>query len=163
MTRLNWILTISLAWLGITSCAARQPSVHETTPHEHKHPFTEVIGDYHLRLVVDHDEGKMALLFEDIKEEPARLVHLEWIYGRVLLPDGAVKDVYFKPTRPMRHKFIHKHHRHMRFRLAGTYVVQTDWLKSNPRFELQVPLLFKGKEYKLIYNYEMPSSAGPSD
>lgn len=163
MKRIVGILMFFSVLSGMVSCAARQPSVHELTPHQHKYPFTEVIGDYHLRLVVDHVEGEMFFLFVDISESLIKLVRLERIRGQVLLPDGTIKEENFRPTRLSSHKHIRKKHLQRRSRLAGIYIVQADWLKTSPKFELQVSVPFEGRKYELTFHYEMPSISKPSN
>jgi len=140
--------------LWIAGCASEKPkTAHEATPHEHKYPFTKVMGDYHAQLVVDHDKGQMFLLFTDITEEPVKLLRLESIYGGATLPDGTKRDVAFRSTEPLSHKFIHKYHSHMIHRRAGTYIAESDWVKINRAFDLQVTIPFEGRSYDMTYNY----------
>lgn len=144
---------------AMASCAPQQPTVHEITPHEHLYPNTEVLGDYHLRLVVDHNQGKLFLIFEDISEYPVRPVkNLTKIVGTAKLPDGSVKELTFTPTEPPGHKLIHGFHQHARY--AGLYISQADWARRTNNFKLTVIVPFHGREYELSYDYDAKSISG---
>lgn len=146
--------------LAVASWAVPQPTLHETTPHEHRYPNTEVLGDYHLRLVVDRNQGKLFLVFEDISEYPVRPVkNLGKIAGTAKLPDGSDKMLTFIPSEPLGHKFIHKFHEHARY--AGLYVSQADWARTATNFKLTIVVPFHGREYELNYDYDAKSIAKP--
>ncbi len=144
--------------LGCASEAKR--GAHEPLPHSHYYPFTQVMGDYHLRLVVDHADGEMALVFEDIAERPVKPVELDRIEGKVTFPDGTVKDETFRPrTIPGKRYFRHRYGSVSRRR--GIYTALGDWIKTAPRFSLDVVVPFKGEDHKLTFQYEAPGGEVP--
>ena len=54
--------------------SGRKKEAIHYSPHTHKYPFTEVMGDYHVRLDVDHANEEMLLIFEDISERKVKLL-----------------------------------------------------------------------------------------
>jgi hypothetical protein len=128
--------------------ATRQPET-EYIVTDHKYPFTEVMGDYHIVLIVDHAEGKMSLVTTDISEKPVTLLHLHSIKGEVLFPDGTVKEVIFRPSPPIIHK-------HVKGRWAGEYIEYGEWLKTTPDFTLHLVIPFKGQKYEITFDYKVP-------
>ena len=94
--------------------------------HPHFFPYTKVLADeYHLRLDVDHPDGKMYLIFEDISEKAVRIMPLKNVAGEVLLPGGKTMVVEFKAvkqgksTRTRRDPLIFS----LKKRKAGRFVV----------------------------------------
>lgn len=149
--------------LGCAPQAKQQ--VTEPAPHPHDYPFTEVIGDYHLRLVVDHADGEMALVFEDISEKPIKLVGFQRIKGEVTLPDGTVKEEIFRAVKTSTHS---RHWTHKRAhpvvskkRLVGIFTAGPEWIKTTPKFALEVIVPFKGRDYQLAFQYEAPAGKVP--
>jgi hypothetical protein len=131
----------------------RQDVTHQIETHPHKYPFTEVINDYHVRLEVDHIDGKMFLIFENISEKPIKFLEMRTIKAEVIFPDNSFREEVFRPIktlfyRPQRRK-------------ASTYVAQDEWLKTTPSFILKVKIPFKEKDYELIFNYEVPGGEIP--
>lgn len=153
-----WLLGTALV-LALIGCGPQRPTLHEITPHEHHYPNTEVLGDYHLRLVVDHSSGELFLIFEDISEYPVRPVkNLERFTGTASLPDGSVKRLTFVPSEPLGHRFIRTRKFHQHARYAGLYMSQADWVKSAESFRLTVTVPFHGRDYELSYDYRSKAS-----
>jgi hypothetical protein len=138
MNRLSFFIALIFIFIA-TGCATdeRQNVTHQIETHPHKYPFTEVMDDYHARLKVDHIDGKMFLIFENISEKPTKLIELRRIRGEVILPNGIVKDEIFSPIRTLFYR--------SQRRRASTYVAQDEWLKTTPSFILKVNVPFEGK------------------
>jgi hypothetical protein len=155
---MNKLRTFTVLVILITGsgCAVeeKQRIIQKPEPHPHRYPFTEVTGNYHVRLEVDHAKGKMLLLFEDISEEPVRLLRLKRIKGKVVLPDGIVKIETFRP-------WPHLHRKRTLRRGAGRYVARGKWIKTTPAFILNVKVHLKGHAYELTFNYEIPGGKIP--
>ncbi|MEW6569757.1 MAG: hypothetical protein AB1390_01075 [Nitrospirota bacterium] len=149
------ILTALTFIILVTGCATEESRnvTHQIERHPHAYPFTEVMDDYHVRLEVDHMEGKMFLIFEDISEKPTKLLELKRIKGELTLPDGTVRNKTFRPIRTLFYR--------PQTRRASTYVVQDEWLKTTPNFILKVEVPFEGKDYELIFNYTVPGGEIP--
>jgi hypothetical protein len=155
MKKKFWPFAASMMLFLPMGCAPQQ-TAQEIAPQPTEYPFTQVMGDYYVRLVVDHVEGEMFLLFENVKEEPVELLRLEGIESEATLPDGAIRREIFQPTEALEHKFIHRYHRHLAERLACCYMVKADWLKTTPNFDLKVKVPFEGQMYDLEYEYRQP-------
>ncbi len=150
---LTAFLLVSLAF-GSTSMA------EEPGAHSHYYPFTKVMGDHHLRLVVDHAYGKMALVFEDIAERPVKPVRLDRINAKIVLPDGTVKEQMFRPrTTPGKRYYNNRYGTHSNKR--GRYVARGDWIKESSKFDVDVVVPFKGEEHRLTFQYEAPGGELP--
>jgi len=124
--------------------------------HPHFYPYTKVLAeDYHLRLLVDHAESEIMLIFEDITENAVRIMPLKTIAAEVLFPGGETKMVEFKAEKNERkgtHRDAHPVLRLNR-RKAGTFVYKADWIKDSPDFSLIVTFPFQGKDYKFVFDY----------
>jgi hypothetical protein len=126
------------------------------TPHPHAYPFTVVLRDYHVRLVVDHATGKMTLIFEDISEEPVNPISARKIFGIVTLPGGRViKETLRAQYRSFRER--------AREHPVGYFTARAEWIKTTPKFELVVTFFFRGRNYELTFNYEVPGGKILSD
>ena len=127
------------------------------TDHPHFFPYTKVLaGDYHLRLVVDHSESEMLLVFEDISEKAVKIMPLKTISAEVLLPGGESKMVKFKAVKDKKKRTSHRDaHPVLRLtkRKAGTFSSNASWLNDSPDFDLIVTFPFQGKDYKFVFNY----------
>jgi len=154
MNKLSILITLFFI-LIVIGCVTegRQDVAHQIETHPHKYPFTEVMDDHHARLEVDHIDGKMFLIFENISEKPTKLIELKRISGEVILPDGTVKDEIFRSIRTLFYR--------PQRRRASTYVAQDEWLKTTPHFILKVKVSFEGKDYELIFNYTVPGGEIP--
>lgn len=143
-----------LAGLG---CATYKEVIEaHATPHPHAYPFTVVLRDYHVRLVVDHAAGKMTLIFEDISEEPVKPVRMEKIIGKVTLPDGnEIKETFRARYRTRRAQF--------KKYPVGSFTARAEWIKATPKFELVVAFFLRGTDYELTFNYEVPGGKIPPD
>ena len=145
-------LTILLLITLLFGCALtdKQKSSHELKAHPHRYPHTEVMGKYHVRLDVVHDEGKMYLTFEDISEEPVKLLTEKKIRGKVKLPDGTIKKEHFHTTKPTYKKRISR----SKGRRVGTYVALGQWLRTEHAFVLEINVRLRGRWYKLSFDYD---------
>ncbi len=147
------------AFFGLSCATTEKTQLTQPPPHSHYYPFTQVIGDYHVRLVVNHTEGELTLIFEDSSEKPVKIVRSRRIKGKAVLPDGTIEDVIFYtskvPWGPRRR------HYHPRKRLAGTYYAQAEWVEITPRFELTAQLPLMGEYYERIFEYEVPGGELP--
>jgi len=81
------VMAFSLSLIPGCTSGGKKEAIHYP-PHTHKYPFTQTMGDYHVRLDVDHTNEKMLLIFEDISERPVKLVNLRSIRGEIITPDG---------------------------------------------------------------------------
>lgn len=133
---------------------ATDKKVKEThvPPHPHYYPFTEVLGEkYHVRLLVDHQTGEVALVFEDISEKPIKLLRLRRIKGKAMLPDGTVKEEIFRAVKVFDHSHWTHRRAHPTFRSkkrwAGNFTNSAEWVKRTPKFKLQVAFPFQGSDH----------------
>lgn len=162
------IIPISLSLILITLGCATANKVKEThvPPHSHYYPFTEGLGEkYHVRLLVDHQTGEAALVFEDISEKPIKLLRLRSIKGKALLPDGTVKEEMFWAVKGLDHSHWTHRRAHPVFRSkkrrTGTFTTSAEWIKTTPKFKLQVAFPFKGSDHELTFRYEVPGGKIP--
>ena len=125
--------------------------------HSHYYPFTQNLADkYHVRLAVDHESGKMMLVFEDVTENEVRLIRVKTIKAEVIFADGKIEETIFRVNK----KFPRSTHRdahpikQLKKRKAGTFVYRADWIKSTPQFDLKVSFPFKKSVYDFVFNYE---------
>ena len=142
-------LVLLVATMAYASGEKREAEDYHQLPHSHILPFTEVMGDYHVRLEVEHKWGRMLLIFEDITENPIKLVDLRSIKGKVTLSDYTEMEVLLLPERSL-------HSKHYSRRLAGIYVNHGKWLKTTPAFTLYVNIPFEGKGHHLTFDYKAP-------
>jgi len=147
------LIPILLLLLGQACATKEEAQMIQPPPHTHYHPFTAVIGDYHVRLVVDHREGELTLIYEDISEKPVKVVSSRSIEGKVLLPDGTIKNVTFHAVKV--HWGRQRRYPPTR-RLAGTFHAEAEWIKTTPKFELVAELPLKGAHYERTFEYEVP-------
>lgn len=148
-------VTLSLLMLlvGLGSASGSRQEVTQPVPHSHRYAFTEVLGDYHVRLIVNHVDGEMALVFEDIAERPVKPVELDSIKGKVIFPDGTVKEEKFRPRKiPGKRYYTHKYGSKSKKR--GIFIVRGKWIRESPAFRLEVTVSFKGKDYEPSFEYE---------
>jgi hypothetical protein len=150
----------TLLFLLAPGCATKEkPQVVQPPPHSHYYPFTQVIGDYHVRLMVNHSKGELTLIYEDISERPVKIVHSRRIKAKAILPDGTIKDVRFYTSRvPWGPR---PRHYHPSQRLAGIYYARAEWVKSSPKFELTAELPLEGEYYERTFRYEVPGGEIP--
>ncbi len=148
------MLLFYLAGMGCASKSKQQ--LPEPLPHSHYYPFTEVIGEYHLRLIVDHREGNMALVFEDFAERPVKPVKYDSINGKITFPDGTVKEEKFIAKINLCSRYCRRYYsRKYGFpRQRGVFTSEAKWLKTTPTFNLEVTVPFNGKDYALTFQYE---------
>ena len=137
--------------LPFSSFAAEQ----SITDHPHHYPYTKVLADeYHLRLVVDHNESRLALVFADISEKAVRLVSFKTIDGEVILPGGETEKIKLtavkkESKRTRRDPLIFN----LGKRKAGIFELTDDWIRTTPNFDLIVSFPFEGKDYKFVFEY----------
>lgn len=124
--------------------------------HRHSFPYTKVLGeDYHLRLVVDHAESEILLIFEDISEKAVRIMPLKKLAAEVIFTGGDTKKVEFKAVKKKdkrSHRDAHPVYR-LSKRRAGQFAYRADWVKDSLDFDLIVSFPFQGKDYKLVFDY----------
>lgn len=160
MSTLIFFVVLSLA-LGCAPGEKRQ--VTEPPPHSHYFPFTEVIGDYHLRLIVDHADGNMALVFEDFAERPIKAVECKSIQGKATLPDGRVEELTFRthttPGEKHRHRYYTR--RSTMPRECGIFTAEGEWIKKTPAFTLEVTVPLMGERHERTFAYEAPGDEVP--
>lgn len=146
-------------------CAPRgKREVTEPPPHSHYYPFTEVIGDYHLRLIVNHADGDMALVFEDFAERPIKAVECRSIQGKVTLPDGKVEEVTFRahtsPGEKYRRTYYSRKYGSMP-RQCGIFTAGGEWIKTTPAFTLEVTVPLIEESHQRTFEYEAPGGGVP--
>jgi hypothetical protein len=155
-----WLLVPSVIVAGCAS-GVKQPT--EPPPHAHLLPFTQVLGEYHLRLVVDHSDKEMTLVFEDMSEKPVRPVRFQTINATVVLPDGTEKKAVFRAV----DQSVHAHATHrsphpvLRFQKFGIFTAKAEWLEATPKFTLDVVVPIEGQDHRLTFNYEAPGGKIP--
>jgi len=74
---------------------------------------------------------------------------LHSIKGKVIFPDGTVKDVLFMPSKTISYKKFSR-------RRAKSYEAHGEWIKTTPAFTLKVTIPFEGKSYNLTFDYKVP-------
>ena len=162
--KMNMLLSFFLVFFAVGCASQAEREVHEPLPHSHYYPFTEVIGDYHLRLIVDHADGDMALVFEDFAERPVKPVEFDNIEGKVTFPDGRVQEETFRartnPGEKYRRRYYSRKYGSMP-RQRGIFTARGEWIKSTPKFTLEVAVPFKAKDYQLTFQYETPGGKVP--
>ena len=145
-----------LILLFILGCAQTGPAEGpHSLPHPHINPLTQVVDNYHVRLVVQQPKGKMFLVFEDISEEPIRAVRQKPIHGRVYLPEGEELKVIFRPVPPWFQKY-HRPRRHHEKRPVSLFVYKGNWIKATRGFDLVVDFEYRRTIYPLDFKYTSP-------
>lgn len=144
---------LAIVFLSVSSVSF---AAEETiTDHPHFYPYTKVLADeYHLRLDVDPNDSKLALIFEDISEKAVRLVTFKTIDAEVLLPGGETRKVELRAVekesrRTRRDPLVFSFGK----RKAGRFEVKADWIRTTPDFDLIVSFPFEGKDYKFVFEY----------
>jgi len=144
-----------IAVLGLLVSSNSFALEQTVTDNSHDYPYTRHLADeYHLRLVVDHNESKLALVFADISEKAVRLVKFKSIDGEVVLPSGETKKVKLtavkkKSYKTRRESLVSR----IVKRKAGTFEFVADWIRTTPNFALIVSFPFEGKDHKFIFDY----------
>ena len=159
---LNALLVV---FMGLGCASEQKAPLTPIPPHTHAYPFTEVLGEkHHVRLLVDHTIGEMALIFEDISENPIKLIRLQRIRAKAIFPDGEVKDEIFRSVKD----FHRKHWTHRRThglrskkRLTGRFIAKAEWIKTTPQMNLKVVIPFEGQNYPLNFQYKAPGGKIP--
>jgi hypothetical protein len=148
-------IAFSLAIIALSFSAVSIAAEENIAKHSHFYPYTEVLaGEYHLRLDVDHNEKKMALIFEDISEKAVRLVTFNVIDGEVIFPGGETQPVKLRAVkeeskRTRRDPLVDT----LAKRKAGRFEAAADWLREATDFDLIVSFPFEGKDYKFVFKY----------
>jgi hypothetical protein len=108
-----------------------------------------------LRLVVDHAESEMLLIFEDISEKAVRIMPLKKIAAEVIFSGGDTKKVEFKAVKKKGKRSHRDAHPVSRLgkRRAGLFVYRADWIKDSLDFDLIISFPFQGKDYKFVFDY----------
>ena len=124
--------------------------------HPHLFPYTKVLGDdYHLRLVVDHAESEILLVFEDISEKAVRVMPLKNLAAEVIFSGGDTKKVEFKAVKK-KDKRTHRDAHPVTMlgkRKAGQFSYRAEWIKDSLNFDLIISFPFQGKDYKFVFDY----------
>ena len=165
MTRkASMLMSFFLLLLALGCAPETTRKVTQPPPHSHYYPFTEVIGDYHLRLIVDHGDGDMALVFEDFTERPVEPITYDSLEGKVTFPDGTVQQQTFRartsPGDKYRRRYYSRKYGSMP-KQRGIFTVRGDWIKTTPVFTLQVTVPFRGERHQLTFQYEAPGGKVP--
>ena len=163
MTRRMSIFMSFFFVLLVIGCAPQQ-QITEPQLHSHYYPFTEVIGVYHLRLIVDHADGDMALVFEDFTERPIKAAGCTSIEGKATLPDGRVEEVTFRshtnPGKKYRRRYYSRKYGSMP-RQCGIFTAGGEWIKTTPAFTLEVTVPLAGERHQRTFEYEAPGGEVP--
>jgi hypothetical protein len=165
MTKSMRFLVPCFVVLLVLGCVPKaEKSLRQPAPHSHYYPFTQVIGDYHLRLIVDHADGDMALVFEDFAERPIKEVECNSIQGKVTLPDGRVEEVTFRahtsPGEKYRRRYYSRKYGSMP-RQCGILTAEGEWIKTTPAFTLEVTVPLIGERHQRTFEYEAPGGEVP--
>jgi hypothetical protein len=118
--------------------------------HAHEYPFTEDMGNYHVRLEVNHTIGTMIILFEEFSEEPVKLLRFKTIRGKITFPNRSEKIETFVTIKYMAEKWISRE-------APGIYMASKEWLKSADAFKLELTASLKGQDHNIIFNYQKPA------
>lgn len=163
-TRISMLMSFFVLFLALGCAPEAKRKVTEPPPHSHYYPFTEVIGDYHLRLIVDHADGDMALVFEDFAERPVEPVTYESLEGIVTFPDGTAQRETFRartsPGEKYRRGYYSRKYGSMP-RQQGIFTARGEWIKTTPSFTLEITVPFMGQRHHLTFEYEAPSGKVP--
>jgi len=164
MRKMSILMSFFLVSFTLGCASQAKWQVTEPAPHSHYYPFTEVIGEYHLRLIVDHADGDMALVFEDFAERPVKPVTYDSLEGQVTLPDGTVYQETFRaqtsPGGKYRRRYYSRKYGSMP-RQRGIFTARADWIKTTPVFTLEVNVPFMGESHQLTFQYEAPGGKVP--
>ncbi len=160
----NMLIAFVVLFLALGCAPRAKEEMVQPPPHSHYFPFTEVIGDYHLRLIVDHADGDMALVFEDFRERPTKPVKCHSIQGKVTLPDGSVEEVVFESHTSLAEKHRGRYYtrRSTMPRECGIFTTRGESIKTAAAFTLEVEVPLSGERYQRTFEYEAPSSGAPS-
>jgi hypothetical protein len=158
--RISIIVSLIFVLVGAGCATEKKVKATHVPPHPHHYPFTEVLDDYHVRLVVDHNSGEMALIFVDISEKAVKVVRVQRIMGKATLPHGRVIEETFRSEKHPGEKYKTRRSRFKK-RLAGMFTAQAEWVKTTPKFGLTVLFPFKGTDRQLTFNYEVPGGEIP--
>ena len=159
-------LSLFLSFIAVLGLLVSSNSfaLEQTAPdNSHYYPNTKHLAyEYHLRLDVDHNESKLALVFADVSEKAVRLVSFKSIEGEVVLPGGETKKVKLtavkkKSYRTKKETLVSRLHK----RKAGEFEVVADWIRTTPNFALVVSFPFEGKDYKFVFEYTIGSQKLP--
>lgn len=118
--------------------------------HVHEYPFTEDMGNYHVRLEVNHIKGIIRIIFEEYSEEPVKLLRFKTIKGKITFPDRSEKRETFVTIKSLAQKWISREN-------PGVYMARKEWLKSAAAFKLELTASFKGQEHNFIFDYQKPN------
>jgi len=157
------IILISIVFIFSGSSWASERSA-SVKAHSHYYPSTEVLGEnYHVRLVVDQSKGEAALIFEDINENPIDLIRAKRLKAQVILPDGTVKEDFFRILNRGSDQRRRSHKRSQVYwvkrPLSGKFLTTSDWIKSTPEFELKLMIPVKGENYPVNFSYKVEGGA----
>lgn len=161
--RMNILIPCVMVCLALGCAQKATKSLHEPAPHSHYYPFTKIIGDYHLRLIVDHADGDMALVFEDFAERPIEAVDCGSIQGKVTFPDGRVEEVTFRSHTNPAEKYRRRYYtrRSTMPRECGIFTAKGEWIKTTPAFALEVTAPLMGALHQRTFEYEAPGGQVP--
>lgn len=163
-TKMGMLMSCVLLVFAWSCASEARRGVYEPIPHSHYFPFTEVIGHYHLRLIVDHADGDMALVFEDFAERPIKAVECRSIQGKVTLPDGRVEEATFHshtdPGEKYRRRYYSRKYGSMP-RQCGIFTAGGEWIKTTPVFTLEVTVPLMGERHQRTFEYEAPGGEVP--
>jgi hypothetical protein len=150
------MISIFMAILFIAAGAGQAATRGGIPDHPHLFPYTKVLGEkYHIRLIVDHTEGEMILLFEDISEFAVEIMPLKTIAGELILPGGERRAIEFKAVKDDTAWTHGDPHPVLRLskRKAGKFLYRADEVKELRDFDLIVSFPFKDKDYKFVFEY----------
>lgn len=161
--QMSMLIFFFVLFLALGCAPGKKRQVAEPPPHSHYFPFTQVIGDYHLRLIVDHADGDMALVFEDFAERPIKPVECTSIQGKATLPDGRVEELRFRADTTHGKKFRHRYYtrRSTMPRECGIFTAKGEWIKKTPAFTLEVIVPLMGERHERTFKYEAPGGEVP--
>lgn len=132
--------------------------------HPHMFPYTKVLAeDYHLRMIVDHQESEIMLVFEDISEKAVQIMPLKTIDAEVIFAGGDRREFQLKAIDENDVRTHRDAHPVLRLdkRRAGRFVYRADWIKEALDFDLIVSFPFKGKDYKFVFDYSTGGNMFP--
>jgi hypothetical protein len=162
--QMSMLISFFVLFLALGCAPGEKRQVTEPLPHSHYFPFTQAIGDYHLRLIVDHADGNMALVFEDFAERPSKVAKCTSIQGKATLPDGRVEELTFRAHTTPGEKLRHRHYTRrstMPPRECGIFTAEGEWIKKTPAFTLEVTVPLMGERHERTFVYEAPGGEVP--
>jgi hypothetical protein len=157
------LLAVSAFSLLLSGCAEPQKLVYPPysgEDHEHIYPLTRTFGPshYHAMMMYHQATGMLGLIFLDKDEYPVNVLNADKVKAVLTGPDEQPREFFFENQSSFADQFSYYRGRGYRFSgsrrvPANKVVVEYDWLKNIPRFNLKVWIPLGDTIYLLEYDY----------